>query len=49
MTDAQRIFALAPLGATWLLLPPSAQTGFPCPYRNGVLQVCEITAKAPGS
>jgi hypothetical protein len=42
MTDAQRFAALAPLGATWLLLPPDAQTSFPCPYSNRDLKVCQI-------
>jgi len=42
MTDSERIAALAPLGATWLLLPPSAKTAFPCPWRNGVIQVCRM-------
>jgi hypothetical protein len=42
MTDPQRFAALAPLGATWLLLPPDAQTGFPCPFQNRAVQVCRI-------
>ncbi|HTW49162.1 MAG TPA: hypothetical protein VMD92_14515 [Acidobacteriaceae bacterium] len=42
MTDAQRFAALAPLGATWLLLPPTAQTSLPCPFHNGAVQVCRL-------
>ena len=42
MTDAQRLAALAPLGATWLLLTPNAQTGLPCPYSNSVIRVCRL-------
>ena len=43
MTDAERITTLAPLGASWVLLPPDAATSFPCPYRNGVVMVCRMT------
>jgi hypothetical protein len=42
MTDTQRIAELAPLGATWLLLPPQTQTAFRCPYENGVVRVCRM-------
>jgi hypothetical protein len=42
MTDAQRFASLASLGATWLLLAPDAQTSFPCPFRNRVVQVCQL-------
>jgi hypothetical protein len=42
MTDAERIRRLRPLGATWLLLPSSAKTNFPCPYRNAAAKVCRI-------
>ena len=42
MTDSERIATLAPLGATWLLLPPSAKTAFPCPWRNSIIQVCNM-------
>lgn len=42
MSDAERRSRLMPLGANWLLLPPNAQTGFPCPYRNAVVQVCDM-------
>ncbi len=42
MIDSERIATLAPLGATWLLLPPNANTEFPCPWRNRVLQVCNM-------
>jgi hypothetical protein len=42
MTDAQRMAALTPLGATWILLAPQAETQFSCPYRNGVVVVCRM-------
>ncbi len=41
-TDAQRIAALKPLGATWLLLQPEAETMFLCPYENSVVRVCRM-------
>jgi hypothetical protein len=46
MTDAQRFAALAPRGATWLLLPPGAETSFPCPFRNRAVVVCQLVAPA---
>jgi len=42
MTDSQRIAALKPLGATWLLLPPNAATELPCPYSNAVVRICRM-------
>ena len=42
MTDAERVAALAPLGATWVLLRPDAATSFACPYRNGAVMVCRM-------
>lgn len=42
MTDAQRMAHLRPLGATWILLPRSAETDLPCPYRNVATQVCRL-------
>jgi hypothetical protein len=42
MTDEQRIAALAPPGANWLLLPPNAATELPCPWSNGVVKVCRM-------
>lgn len=42
MTDAQRKAALAPLGASWLLLSPDAETGLACAYNNPVVRVCRI-------
>lgn len=42
MTDAERTTRLKPFGATWLLLPSSASTNFPCPYRNIAAKVCRI-------
>jgi hypothetical protein len=43
-TDNVRIQRLTPFGVTWLLLPPSAVTGFDCPYRNQALKVCRLPA-----
>lgn len=42
MTDAARTEALKPLGANWLLLPPGAQTSFPCPWSNAVVKICTM-------
>jgi hypothetical protein len=42
MADEQRIAVLRPLGATWILLSPSAKTHLPCPWHNGVVQVCRL-------
>jgi hypothetical protein len=46
-SDAERIAVLRPLGATWLLLPPKAQTAFDCTYRNRALQVCRLAPERP--
>lgn len=43
MTDAQRGAVLAPLGATWLLLPPSAATELLCPWSNAAVKICRLT------
>ncbi|MGA8528570.1 MAG: hypothetical protein WB622_02580 [Acidobacteriaceae bacterium] len=43
MSDAERRATLAPLGATWLLLPPAAPTALPCPFRNQAVQACRLT------
>jgi hypothetical protein len=42
MTDEQRIAAVRPFGADWILLPASAATALPCPYRNSAAQVCRL-------
>lgn len=42
MSDTRRRATLAPLGVTWLLLPPSAPTSLPCPWHNSVVQVCRL-------
>jgi hypothetical protein len=42
MSDAERVARLVPLGASWILLPASAKTAMPCPYRNDVLLVCRL-------
>jgi hypothetical protein len=43
MSDAERLATLKRLGASWLLLPPSASTALPCPFRNPAIQVCRLT------
>ncbi len=40
--DAERLARLLPLGATWIVLPARAATGFPCPYRNSRVLVCML-------
>ena len=42
MTDSDRIATLAPLRATWLLLPLDAKTALSCPWRNSVAVVCRM-------
>jgi hypothetical protein len=42
MSDADRVTRLTHLGANWLLLGPQDATGFPCPYINGVVKVCQM-------
>jgi hypothetical protein len=42
MSDAARVARLVPLGASWMLLPASAKTAMPCPYRNDALLVCRL-------
>ena len=42
MTDEQRIAATQPFGADWVLLPATAATALPCPYRNIMAQVCRL-------
>lgn len=42
MSDAERIARLVPLGASWVMLPESARTALPCPYRNDVVSVCRL-------
>lgn len=42
MSDTERVARLTPLGATWILLPPTALTASPCPYRNAAVQVCRL-------
>ena len=41
-TDAERLAALGPLGVTWVVLQADAVTGFDCPYRNAVANVCRL-------
>jgi hypothetical protein len=42
MSDAERRSRLAPLGANWLLLAPSAPTALPCPFANAAVKVCAM-------
>lgn len=42
LSDAQRRAALAPFGATWLLLPSTAPTALPCPFANAAVKVCQM-------
>ncbi len=39
-SDRERYARLHPLGADWLVLPATARTAFPCPYRNPRVAVC---------
>jgi hypothetical protein len=41
-TDQQRLTRLRPLGATWIVLPAQASTGFPCPFTNPGVRVCRL-------
>jgi hypothetical protein len=41
-TDAQRLARLKPFGATWIVLPAEASTGFPCPFINARVRVCRV-------
>lgn len=41
-TDAARIARMAPLGATWIVLPSAAATNLFCPYQNGAVRVCKL-------
>ena len=41
-TDADRLARVRPLGATWILLPATASTGFHCPYQNTAAKVCRL-------
>jgi hypothetical protein len=42
LSDQERIARLKPFGVTWLLLPSSAATSFPCPFQNAVAKVCRM-------
>jgi hypothetical protein len=41
-TDRQRLDALKPLGVSWVVLGPAANTDLDCPYRNGTVRVCRL-------
>jgi hypothetical protein len=42
MTDAQRLSVLTPLGVSWVVLQPSANTNLDCPYKNSAVSVCRL-------
>jgi len=46
-TDAVRDAHLLPLGVTWMVLHAAAPTAHECPYNNGVIKVCSLTAARP--
>jgi hypothetical protein len=41
-TDEQRLDRLKPFGVTWIVLPAEASTGFPCPFINARVRVCQV-------
>jgi hypothetical protein len=41
-SDEQRFARVQPLGATWIVLPVEASTGFPCPFANARVRVCRL-------
>jgi len=41
-TDEQRLARLKPFGVTWIVLPAEAGTGFPCPFINARVRVCQV-------
>jgi hypothetical protein len=41
-SDEQRLARLKPLGATWIVLPVQAATGFVCPFVNARVRVCRV-------
>jgi len=42
LSDAERAQRMRAVGATWIVLPASATTAFPCPYSNAVARVCRL-------
>lgn len=42
ISDRQRLKRLLPLGATWIILPVTSRTSFPCPYKNAAVMVCRL-------
>jgi hypothetical protein len=42
-TDGERLARLQPLGVTWIVLPATASTGFPCPFSNAGVRVCRLS------
>lgn len=41
-SDAQRVAALKPVGANWIVLKEEAKTDFYCPYTNATVKVCRL-------
>jgi hypothetical protein len=46
-TDEQRLARLEPMGANWIVLPAQAKTGFPCPFTNAQVRVCQLPLLHP--
>lgn len=42
LSDRDRMVRLRPFGVTWLLLPRTARTSLPCPYKNDAVMVCRM-------
>ena len=42
-SDTDRVARLRPRGIGWIVLPKSAQTGLPCPYRNADVSICKTS------
>jgi hypothetical protein len=48
-SDAQRLARLKPFGATWIVLPAQAATGFLCPFVNPRARVCRVAVSPADS
>jgi hypothetical protein len=46
-SDAERLAALTPEGAGWMVLERSASTSFPCDYANAAVKVCRLPGVEP--
>ncbi|WP_175529030.1 hypothetical protein [Granulicella pectinivorans] len=45
-TDAERVAAVAGMGASWVVLGREGVTGFVCPYENERLRVCRLPVRS---